>query len=64
MDSKESIPPGYIGWRADTATRFQAPIACSKIPAVIERVLNSDKLKVDETGSRIHEHTIFVAVFG
>jgi hypothetical protein len=24
IDSKESIPPGYIGWRAGT-TRFLAP---------------------------------------
>ncbi len=31
--AKESFPPGYIGWRASTTTRFLAPIVCKKIPA-------------------------------
>ncbi len=35
--SKESIPPGYVAWRAGTTTpipnRFLVPIDCLKIPA-------------------------------
>jgi len=31
--AQESIPPGYMGWRVDTTTRFLVPIKCSKIPA-------------------------------
>ncbi len=37
IDSKESIPPSYVSWRAVTAnpvpTRFLAPTDCLKIPA-------------------------------
>ena len=44
MDSKESIPPSYVAWRAGETTlnpnptRFLAPIDCSKIPAQFRRV--------------------------
>ncbi len=38
IDSKESIPPTYVAWRAGATTlfptRFLAPIDCSKIPAL------------------------------
>ncbi len=37
MDSKESIPPAYVAWRAGTTTLIllgsYSPLDCSEIPA-------------------------------
>ncbi len=39
IDSKESIPPTYVAWRASTTTLFQLdsqpPICCYKIPELV-----------------------------
>jgi hypothetical protein len=39
FDSKESIPPAYVAWRADTTILFlldsKPSIDCSKIPAQV-----------------------------
>ncbi len=44
IDSKESIPPAYVAWRAGSKTLFllavPALIDCSKIPAQISKLSN------------------------
>ncbi len=43
INSKESIRPAYVDWRASTTTLFLAPIDCSKIP-VLSFELHRQKL--------------------
>ncbi len=40
INSKVSIPPAYVAWRAATTTLFLAPEDCYKIPALAGRYDN------------------------